>query len=198
MEPRSHFILSITLQPKLFSLSTKCEVFFFFLVWFTSLNFTITVLRWQIAILCYMLFLFWWGVRVDEITSFCLDIFPVWSPSWSRSTLQERPSWPRQSSPSAQVKLQAVSPSDSSSCHFLFSFRQTWVRFLKRGCGCGITSRRREWGPGIRAADRRTLQTRRMEPQTWRARRSASASAPPRRPASSSMSAPSPPTSWRR
>ena len=145
-----------------------------------------------------MLFLFWWGVHVDEITSFCLDIFPVCSPSWSRSTLQERPSWPQQSSPSAQVKSQAVSRSDSSSCHFLFPFRQTWVRFLKRGCGCGITSRRLRSGPGIRAADRRTLRTRRMEPQTWRARRSASASAPPRRPASSSTSAPSPPTSWRR
>ena len=69
---------------------------------------------------------------------------------------------------------------------------------MKRGCGCGITSRRQGSGPGIPAADRRTLQTRRMEPQTWRARRSASASAPPRRPASSSTSAPSPPTSWRR
>ena len=90
-----------------------------------------------------------------------------------------------------------MSPPDSSSCHFLFPFRQTWVRFLKRGCGCGITSKPPGSGPGSRAADRRTPRTRRTEPRTWRARRSASASAPPRRPASSSTSAPSPPTSWR-
>lgn len=78
---------------------------------------------------------------------------------------------------------------------FVFPSQQTLVPFLKRACGYATTSRHRWSLLETRAAGPRIPQSSSLCLQTWPRSRSTSASAPPRLPASSSTSAPSPLTS---
>lgn len=145
-----------------------------------------------------MIFFFFFWICVDEMTSICLEVHPVWDPSWSQSASSlnclsghsKTNNWPG-------FKLLVVPTSNFSFFNFLFSFQQMLVHFLKKGCGYDITSTHPGSAAKNRAADRRAHWIHRAHCQTWPTRRFGSASVPPRRPAFSSTSVLSPPTSWR-